>query len=116
MTTYRLPDGTVAEQAIGHTTPNGRRWVHHPTLGLILIDVNKLIEVKPPLPPEPPNGAVVLDNQRDAWQRRGDGWEMCGAADSYSWERLNETFGPLRRMSVPDPAPSAPSTSEEKAG
>lgn len=106
MTTYRLPDGTEATA----TLHGAKAWVKHTTLGTILVDSDKLTEVKPPLPPEPPEGSVVLDHEGDAWQRHGS-WRCPNDKDDRvlerGWSLLNEEFGPLRRL-VPDPSADAP--------
>ncbi len=76
MTTYRLPDGTQAEESTGlipYATPPGNAWVKHEHLGWILIDRDKLTEVPPPLPEEPPAGFVVLDKDGDPQVHIGSG-------------------------------------------
>jgi len=69
-----------------------------------------LTEVKPPLPEEPPFGAVVLDSDEQAWQRfmptppgdrSGVEWSCAGEGADECWAGL-QTYGPLTRL-VPDP-------------
>lgn len=40
------------------------------------------LELSATVPDEPPDGSVVLDRARRAWQRRGSAWYMAGAVPS----------------------------------
>lgn len=90
-------------------------WVRHPELGVVQLDRTRLTEVKPPLPLEPSADSVVLDRDGDAWQRDpsgpegpdGERWVGTASPVRLTWERLNNRYGPLRRL-VPDPADDAP--------
>lgn len=66
-----------------------------------------LTKVEPPLPPEPPVGAVVVDSEGDAWQRRKNEWGVrhwvTPTSGDQDWATLVEHYGPLTRL-VPDPA------------
>lgn len=70
---------------------------------LVCVALGLLTKVEPP--PQPPVGAVVLDNGGNAWQRGADHltrpW-MCAAAGDEDWATLQE-YAPLTRL-VPDPA------------
>ncbi len=115
MTVYKLPEwmGGLTCKLHTHWDESGTSTVdvdapggastHRLTVPRLL-----LTEVKPPLPEEPPVGAIVLDRDGDAWARKDQGdkpWE-CGGLDA-DWEHLNNRYGPLVRM-VPDPLASAP--------
>ncbi len=117
MTLYVLPDGTQAE-----LVPNvalhdpALVYVDHSSLGLIAIDRDKLTEVPPSLPEEPPNGTVFSDGERAVVRRDdpeidADGrWYFTGDDDYHQWEWIaGEVLqGAWRRM-VPDPSDHAPS-------
>lgn len=119
MTKFKLPDilggievEDVGDQVHGLSTAVQTLMSHVtvevPGVGLVRIARNKLTEVEPPLPEEPPVGAVVLDRDGDVWARKDQGdkpWE-CGGLDA-DWEHLNNRYGPVVRM-VPDPVASAP--------
>lgn len=80
MTTYRLPDWLGGHEVDVRGTRGDGQLIVIPRgivpAGLnpteIHIDRDELTEVGPPLPPEPPNGTVVLDRSGDAWQRGTD--------------------------------------------
>lgn len=85
MTTYRLPDGIEVPRADDDGLVRGAGvWVEHPVYGTIAVERNRLTEVKPPLPPEPPAGSIVLVvSQRygDAYMGHRNVWlhnEMLG--------------------------------------
>lgn len=115
MTTYRLPDGAeIASLDVNGSTDAARAWITHPTLGEILILRDKLTVVKPPLPPEPPDGTVYsneadavirCDNESDPEGR----WETTGSGIFRRWSEVAPTVtGPGWRRYVPDPADDAP--------
>lgn len=54
----------------------------------------------PPDPPEPGEGAVVLDKDGDAWVRK-DGLWTCPGLDPRPWPSLVDAYSPLRRL-VPE--------------
>lgn len=79
-----------------------------------------LVEVEPPLPPEPPLGSVVLDVTGRAWQHTGGHrgvWECCKDDAGADWQGLNaDPFAPLTLL-VPVPEPvDLPWTSEPDLG
>lgn len=108
---YRLPaelGGGEYEGELNSTSTVATLTV--PGVGDIEVPGTCVTIVAPPLPPEPPNGTVVLDHEGDAWQRRGS-WRSANDKDDRvlerGWGLLNEEFGPLTRL-VPDPAHDAP--------
>lgn len=109
MTTYRLPDGAEIASLDVNGGPGNQAWITHPTLDQILIDRNKLTEVKPPLPPEPKPWAVVSDKHAGVWQRIGTGSAQWRSTDGRGtdWDHLVVSLGPLTRL-VTDPADDAP--------
>lgn len=59
------------------------------------------------LPPEPPEGSVVLDQWGSAWQRGAAGqWRTAQA--SLHWESLSSYCGPLRVVHTAEEPPLAP--------
>jgi hypothetical protein len=118
MTTYTLPDGTEVPTASGHTPyPDPATWVHHPTLGWIMIGRDKLTEVPPPLPTEPEEGSFALvqigegdDYHREVWERQAGEWWRVGARVAkrigLDWEELHQR-GTVTVL-IPDPADTAP--------
>lgn len=114
-TRYRLPDGTEVPPAIvTGPKPDFHVWIEHPTLGSISVDSALVSEVKPPLPPEPPNG-TVLSNGIDAFIRCDDennpgegAWYCTGDKQIWTWAEVAPTIDPGYRSYVPDPAADAP--------
>lgn len=107
-TRYRLPDGIrdgeiEAEEIWGGS---GGRPEYRLAGGFTLLAPagQPLERVRPPLPDEPPVGAVVLDSDNRAWQHtmghRGD-WESTYDDMGDDWRGLNDGAGPLTRL-VPD--------------
>lgn len=111
-TRYRLPDALGGGECtlIGQRRPDGLYGRVQVGEGddAISIDLLRslLTEVEPPLPPEPPFRAVVLDRERDCWQL-GDGWSSPFSTAELSWLELNKNYGPLVVL-VPDPLAEAP--------
>lgn len=63
------------------------------------------------LPPEPPDRAVVLDRDAQAWQRHDSSWQRVGAVVKLfgaegvrSWSHLVVDRGPLTRLVTEDEA------------
>lgn len=123
-TLFRLPDNlgghrvqiagqrgdgqVIAIPDIDHGGDINRTEVH--------IARHKLVEVKPPLPPEPRPGSVVLDKDGDAWQREHGNdrpWAAAVFTQGVSeitradWAYLNDAYGPLRLL-VLDPLQDVP--------
>lgn len=70
------------------------------------------------IPPEPPDRAVVLDRDADAWQRRGEVWVRAGVTltigpsrDVRPWPRLITEHGPLASLVTEAEEPEPGSTS-----
>lgn len=104
MTRYRLPEalgGGEFEASEVHAQKAGFVSGEH----VVWIPVAWLTKVEPPLPPEPPLWAVVVDKHERVWQHVSDGrgeW-TCTVADlGAEWDELQE-YAPLVRL-VPDPA------------
>lgn len=51
---------------------------------------------------EPPERAVVLDADGDAWQLVSGRWGCGWAVGDWSWEELQREYGPLRLIYTPD--------------
>jgi hypothetical protein len=118
MTRYRLPDelgGGEYEALTDFRSKAGDGWRHRfnvPGVGLVDVPTECLIEVRPPLPPEPPVGAVVLFGG-EAVQRFEDNeladdasahWASVGTTDRWTWARLVEIGGTLVHLaSAPEP-------------
>lgn len=54
------------------------------------------------LPPEPPEGSVVLDHSGYAYQRGEHSWEAARIYRNISWKSLNEFYAPIRVIYRPD--------------
>jgi hypothetical protein len=66
------------------------------------------IELSATVPDEPPDGSVILDRARRAWQRRGSAWYMAGAlpslfvaAGAAKWPWLLLDCGPVVPLWTP---------------
>lgn len=126
MTTYTLPPelggaevqdvtDTVGGLSVGIQTLMGNVLVVVPGVGLVSVPRNKLTEVVPALPEEPPNGAVI-SNGADAFMRCDDEadtgesrWYVTGEKQAWMWKEAQREMahgGPWLRM-VPDPAATA---------
>jgi hypothetical protein len=119
VTLFVLPDGTKVEPIPDLIGIGAGVYVDHPTLGRILIDKDKLIEVPPSLPEEPPNGFVGRAGSRlwerdDAAEQRGDvgsgkHWWLMGDDQPYTWPVVNElNFDQPIVALRPDPSDDAP--------
>lgn len=58
--------------------------------------------------PEPPDHAVVIDSEGDAWQRddredgnTGPGWYCAGGTAPFTWADLLDGYGPVTLVYVP---------------
>jgi hypothetical protein len=114
MTKYKLPEVLGGGELEEH--PRGTPIAAEAPAGtvaflidgcLVCVAVGLLTRVKPPLPPEPGLGAVVLDRHDRAWQHvdayRGD-W--CCTVDDLGadWVELTRDDGPLRTLvEAPEP-------------
>ncbi len=107
MTWYKLPEalgGGEHEAVAEHGDDRAFELVG--VRDWLWLHVGDLTEVKPPFPPEPPVGSVVIDNDGDAWQRNpeaaktqpGTEWVSAMGIDPTSWAYLNETHGPITRL------------------
>jgi len=73
---YKLPEalgGGEYEALTDYRSKAGDDWRFRfriPDVGLVDVPAESLTEVKPPLPPEPPVGSVVLDQNGRVWQSR----------------------------------------------
>lgn len=131
MTRYRLPDALggmelpedtggvldVRSTGRGDVEGSGEAWLLRfdiPGLGRIRVQREALVEVKEPLPPEPPVGSVVLFGG-EAVQRVEEGdadtesWMGVGSSARYTWAflcQINKDH-PVVRL-VPDPLTEAP--------
>lgn len=67
--------------------------------------VTRVTVLRRALPPEPPNGSVVLvtceNGNKRSYQRVGDKW-CCWLGFYCSWAQLNEYFGPVRVLWTPE--------------
>jgi hypothetical protein len=116
MTTYKLPEWLGGHECdlkdLNKSDGFARvRFVLNGHEVWIDIDYMQLVKVAPPLPPEPPVGAVMLDGADVAWQRiRDDGsvlhWRHDG--ERRDWAEM-AAAGPLTLL-VPDPAADAGET------
>lgn len=113
-TRYRLPDGIrdgeiEAEEIWGGCAGGRPEYQLAGGFTLLAPAGQPLERVTPPLPDEPPVGAVVLDSDNRAWQHtmghRGD-WECTYDDMGDDWSGLNDGAGPLTRL-IPDPADQA---------
>ena len=114
MTTYRLCDELGAHPCVQYGVAAGGDWtvIVDPVGGdsyKLTLPRHKLVEVKPPLPEEPPDGSAVFDKDGDPWVRKesGDGKPWIHGGLDLDWSRLNEKYGPLTVL-IPDPVANAP--------
>lgn len=111
MTRYKLPAVLGLAECVFHSAGHDEgNWIVELTdvvPGMRLeLPASMLTEVKPPLPEEPPVGAVLLDYSGTAWQRftvlGGTNWNSTGDDPNVTtWEGLQDE-GPLTHL-VPDP-------------
>lgn len=114
MTLYVLPDGTHVSKIPDLLGIGAGVYVDHPTLGRILIDKDKLTEVPPSLPEEPPAGFYAAGKQ--VWQcddepRSGRRWWRTGDRAPLIWAdayKVIKAGGDLMVRLVPDPSDDAP--------
>lgn len=74
------------------------------------------------VPGEPPDGSVILDRARRAWQRRGSAWYMAGALPSLfavtgaaKWPWLLLDCGPVTPLWTPSTVGAAEQTDDDTA-
>jgi len=105
MTTYRLPDALGgAEVEILSNSPETQRTdfvrvsVETDTERFIFdIPQWALVEVEPPLPPEPDKPAYFVDRDEKVWQKVRSGWQ-CITGGRLPWADLWRDYGPLTRL------------------
>lgn len=119
MTRYVLPDGTQAESLHGACVARGAgQWVNHPSLGPILLAADKLTEVPPSLPEEPPNGFLGVGGD-DVWERddlaeeegdmgEGEHWWRMSDPQAHTWAYVAERNPQGLIRLIQDPADDAP--------
>lgn len=119
-TRYRLPDelgGHPVTVVQPHVADSGMRDVIVQLDGESFpaaLPMTLLVEVVPPLPPEPPVGSIVAagyaDNPLPIYRRWDEGWYAVGLQDGYSgWAEIcalsMERAGVAPRLLVPAPEP-----------
>lgn len=121
MSTYRLPDalGGAEVEICGTSFDSSLRVdIDLPGLGRFPFPQRLLVEVKPPLPPEPEAGAAVVVRNADGTAhnifQRDDvnaddagNWFGAGIRRGTTWENLHASGRSIIRL-VPDPAADAP--------
>lgn len=112
MTTYRLPDvlGGAEFELSHHTRSSGMAYGRAAGL-TVAVPFDVLVEVEPPLPPEPPDGSVVwVDNpsacrvfERDGSRRidaNGRHWWVGGRERPMTWVDVCSYGTPVRLVPV----------------
>jgi hypothetical protein len=114
---YVLPDGTQAPANDGERGQVRRisdwQWVTHETLGPIWMRRDKLTEVPPSLPEEPPNGFLGVGGD-DVWERddlaeeEGEHWWRMSDPQAHTWAYVAERNPQGLIRLIQDPADDAP--------
>lgn len=55
------------------------------------------------LPPEPPVGSIIRDNDGDAWVRNHHGWDCTDSEyEVYTWDQVLDLASPITVLYTPE--------------